>query len=259
MLGLWVRIPPKEWMFGVCMHLFCVCVVLCLGRGFVMCWSLVQGVCCLWKMIMELIKRPGPSVACKSHWKKNLHCHVEFINIIDGDEQEKDTCTRARTHAPTRTRTRAHTHTHTHTRARARTHTHTHTQNINCGQWSHPLRNGSHWALLWRRNWCLHICKLGIHLPDKVAFVIWGLGTFLYTLWSTTAHYNEDCCTFIFKVCRVISLKMIAVAFWHTSGYVGCKVHFILPTVLYYFSWTCVWLNFDYFKTALVQVMLAPF
>jgi hypothetical protein len=32
-LGLWVRIPLKAWMFGVCMRLFCVCVVLCLGSG----------------------------------------------------------------------------------------------------------------------------------------------------------------------------------------------------------------------------------
>jgi hypothetical protein len=32
-LGLWVRIPLRTWMFGVCMRLFCVRVVLCLGRG----------------------------------------------------------------------------------------------------------------------------------------------------------------------------------------------------------------------------------
>jgi hypothetical protein len=31
-------------MFGVCMCLFCVCVVLCLGRGLATSWSLVQGV-----------------------------------------------------------------------------------------------------------------------------------------------------------------------------------------------------------------------
>jgi hypothetical protein len=28
-----VRIPLKSWMFGVYMCLFCVCAVLCLGRG----------------------------------------------------------------------------------------------------------------------------------------------------------------------------------------------------------------------------------
>jgi hypothetical protein len=30
-LGSWVRIPFKAWMFRVCMRLFCLCVVLCLG------------------------------------------------------------------------------------------------------------------------------------------------------------------------------------------------------------------------------------
>jgi hypothetical protein len=32
-LGLWIRIPLRAWMFGVCMRLFYVCVVLCLARG----------------------------------------------------------------------------------------------------------------------------------------------------------------------------------------------------------------------------------
>jgi hypothetical protein len=32
-LGSCVRIPLTACMFGVCMCLFCVCVVLCLGRG----------------------------------------------------------------------------------------------------------------------------------------------------------------------------------------------------------------------------------
>jgi hypothetical protein len=32
-LGSWVRIPRKAWMFRVCMRLFCICVVLCLGSG----------------------------------------------------------------------------------------------------------------------------------------------------------------------------------------------------------------------------------
>jgi hypothetical protein len=40
----WVRIPIKAWMFGVCMRLFCVCVVLCLGSGLATSWSPVQGV-----------------------------------------------------------------------------------------------------------------------------------------------------------------------------------------------------------------------
>jgi hypothetical protein len=30
--GSWVRIPLRAWMYDVCAF-FCVCVVLCLGRG----------------------------------------------------------------------------------------------------------------------------------------------------------------------------------------------------------------------------------
>jgi hypothetical protein len=32
-LGSWVWIPLRAWMFGVCMCLFCVCGVLCVGSG----------------------------------------------------------------------------------------------------------------------------------------------------------------------------------------------------------------------------------
>jgi hypothetical protein len=31
-------------MFGVCMRLFCVCVVMCFGSGLATGWSLVEGV-----------------------------------------------------------------------------------------------------------------------------------------------------------------------------------------------------------------------
>jgi hypothetical protein len=43
-LWSWVRIPLRVLMFGVYMSLFCVCAVLCLGRGLVTSWSLVRGV-----------------------------------------------------------------------------------------------------------------------------------------------------------------------------------------------------------------------
>jgi hypothetical protein len=46
-------------MFGVCVRLFCVCVVLCLGRGLATNCSLVQGVLPSVKMITELNKRLG--------------------------------------------------------------------------------------------------------------------------------------------------------------------------------------------------------
>jgi hypothetical protein len=41
-LGSSVRISLKAWIFGVCMRLFCVYVVLCLGRGLSTGGSLVQ-------------------------------------------------------------------------------------------------------------------------------------------------------------------------------------------------------------------------
>jgi hypothetical protein len=47
-------------MFDVCMRLFCVYVVLCLGSGLATSWSLAQGVLPSVKMITELNKRPGP-------------------------------------------------------------------------------------------------------------------------------------------------------------------------------------------------------
>jgi hypothetical protein len=42
-LRSWVRIPLKTWM-PVCVRLFCVCVVLCVGSGLATGWSPVQGV-----------------------------------------------------------------------------------------------------------------------------------------------------------------------------------------------------------------------
>jgi hypothetical protein len=43
--GSWVRIALRAWMFDVCVPaFFCVCVLLCLGRGLATSWSPVQGV-----------------------------------------------------------------------------------------------------------------------------------------------------------------------------------------------------------------------
>jgi hypothetical protein len=47
-------------MFGVCLRLFCVYVVLCLGSDLATGRSLVQEFYRLCKMITELNKRPGP-------------------------------------------------------------------------------------------------------------------------------------------------------------------------------------------------------
>jgi hypothetical protein len=61
---LWsrVRIPLRAWMFSVYMCLFCVCVVVCLGRGLATSWSLAQESYQLW-IDQETEKRPGPTRA----------------------------------------------------------------------------------------------------------------------------------------------------------------------------------------------------
>jgi hypothetical protein len=59
-LGSWARIPLKAWMFGVCMRLFCVCVVLCLGISLARGWSLVQEVLpSVKKLLRNWIRGPG--------------------------------------------------------------------------------------------------------------------------------------------------------------------------------------------------------
>jgi hypothetical protein len=44
----------------VCVHLFCVCVALCLGSGLATADHSPKESYRLWKMITELKKRPGP-------------------------------------------------------------------------------------------------------------------------------------------------------------------------------------------------------
>jgi hypothetical protein len=53
----------------LCVHLFCVCVVLCVGSGLAIGWSLIQGVLTICvKKITKLKKRPGPNKGLYSHW-----------------------------------------------------------------------------------------------------------------------------------------------------------------------------------------------
>jgi hypothetical protein len=60
-------------MFGVCVCLFCVYVVRCLGCVLATGWyHSSRESYRLWKMIMELNKRPGPWMGWKSHWIKIL-------------------------------------------------------------------------------------------------------------------------------------------------------------------------------------------
>jgi hypothetical protein len=68
-LWLWVRIPLKAWMFGMCICLFCVCVVLCLGKGLATGWSPVQGFLLPVYKIKKLKSGQGPAKGCRA--KKN--------------------------------------------------------------------------------------------------------------------------------------------------------------------------------------------
>jgi hypothetical protein len=65
-LGSWVRISLEAWMF-VCVRLFCVCVVLCVGRGLATGWSPVQGVLPTVYRIKELKKiDQAPTMGCRA-------------------------------------------------------------------------------------------------------------------------------------------------------------------------------------------------
>jgi hypothetical protein len=72
--GIVVSNPTRG--MDICMRLFCVCVVLCLGRGLATGWWPYR----LWKIITELNKRPGPWMDWKSHWKKSEQ--LSSIRII---------------------------------------------------------------------------------------------------------------------------------------------------------------------------------
>jgi hypothetical protein len=82
-LGSWVRIPLKAWMFGMCMGLFCVCVVLCLGSGLATGWSVTQGVLPSVIMITELSKKLKPWIGWKGQWKKKdrILKHPAQLNV----------------------------------------------------------------------------------------------------------------------------------------------------------------------------------
>jgi hypothetical protein len=59
-------------MFGVCMRLFCVCVVLCVGSGLATGWSLAQGVIHSLKMITELNKEARAPNGVEEPLKKKI-------------------------------------------------------------------------------------------------------------------------------------------------------------------------------------------
>jgi hypothetical protein len=65
----------------VCVRVYSVSVVLCLGRGLATNRSLVQGVLSSVKMITELKKRPGPWMGWKSHWKRKYESCADLFGL----------------------------------------------------------------------------------------------------------------------------------------------------------------------------------
>jgi hypothetical protein len=65
-----------------CMCLFCVCTVLCLGRGLATSWSLVQGFLRSVKMIMKPKEEPvKKKIKAKCYWKRKIHSACQIIYI----------------------------------------------------------------------------------------------------------------------------------------------------------------------------------
>jgi hypothetical protein len=83
-LGRWDRgfeSHSKAWMFGVCVCVYSVCVILCLGSGLRRADHQSKESYRLLKMIKELNKRPGPWMSWKSHWKKETY-GINSYNVL---------------------------------------------------------------------------------------------------------------------------------------------------------------------------------
>jgi hypothetical protein len=86
-LRSWVRIPLRTCMFGVCMCLFCVCSLPCLGSGIPTSRSLVQGV-------LPIVKRLGDWKAARAHkgcnaiQKIKTNFEPKVINFKESDHTE---------------------------------------------------------------------------------------------------------------------------------------------------------------------------
>jgi hypothetical protein len=72
-LWSWVRMPLRAWMFGLYMRLFCVCVVLCLGRGLATSSSVVQGV-------FPIVNRSGNWKEARAHKGCRANQKTKSIN-----------------------------------------------------------------------------------------------------------------------------------------------------------------------------------
>jgi hypothetical protein len=87
---LCVWIPLEAWMFSACMRLFCVYVVLCLGRDLATRYHLSREFYRLRKMITEPNKRLGFWMGWKSYWKKKYvyDCEAWSRKIRDGNRSK---------------------------------------------------------------------------------------------------------------------------------------------------------------------------
>jgi hypothetical protein len=63
----------------LCVHLFCVCVQVAALRGT---YHSSKESYCLWKMITELNKRPGPWKGWKNHWEEKYRSWGKTIVFI---------------------------------------------------------------------------------------------------------------------------------------------------------------------------------
>jgi hypothetical protein len=82
-VGSWLRIALRAWKFSVCVHLCCVCVVLCIGSGLATGWSLVQGVLPPVKIDYgNWIRGQGPEYAGRTVERKSLFTWTLCLNDL---------------------------------------------------------------------------------------------------------------------------------------------------------------------------------
>jgi hypothetical protein len=68
--------PKPDMDVLVCVYVYSVCVVLCLGSGLTTSWSLVQGVLPSVKWSWNLKAEARAQVGCRASEKKNTHRHI---------------------------------------------------------------------------------------------------------------------------------------------------------------------------------------
>jgi hypothetical protein len=90
--GIVGSIPYKAWMFGMCMCLFCVCVVLCLGRGLATSRSPVRGVLPSVKWLWNWKSEARTQGGCKTSEKKSRLTTQKISKLISLSTLFSGTC-----------------------------------------------------------------------------------------------------------------------------------------------------------------------